>query len=69
MTMKKLESAKSYSYTYCASLGCNLCDGRHHTSLYDKRVSTLALGSNEEKEVLRALCDGTTLHPTVVAHI
>ena len=32
-------------------------------------MSTLAPWSNEKKEVLGALCDGTTLHPTVVAHI
>ena len=55
--------------TNSTSRGCNLCGGRHHTSLCDKRVSTLAPGSNEKKEVLGALCDGTTLHPTVVAHV
>ena len=55
--------------TNCSARGCNLCGGRHYTSLCDKRVSTLAPGSNEKKEVMGALCDGTTLHPTVVAYL
>ena len=53
----------------CKSRTCSQCGGRHHTSICDKKVTTLGSDKKEKGEFTGALCEGTTLHPTVVASI
>ena len=53
----------------CKSRACSQCGGRHHTSICDKKVTTLGSEKKEKGEFTGALCEGTTLHPTVIASI